>query len=65
MDGLPTPDLDAFLEATAGKADGDSVRLRIESLEGKVEVVTLETDFHYWPTQELGRTAEGWVRREL
>jgi S1-C subfamily serine protease len=65
VDGLPTPDLDAFLSVTAGKADGDSVRLRIESLEGKVRVVTLETDFHYWPTQELWRTGEGWVRREL
>jgi S1-C subfamily serine protease len=65
VDGQPTPDLNAFLEVTASKADGDSVRLRIESLQGKVQVVTLETDFHYWPTQELWRTAEGWVRREL
>ena len=65
VDGQPTPDLDAFLSVTAEKQDGDSVRLRIESLEGKVRVVTLEVDLHYWPTQELRRTAEGWVRQQL
>jgi S1-C subfamily serine protease len=65
VDGLPTPDLDAFLSATAGKKDGESVRLRIEGLEGKVRVVTLEMDLHYWPTQELHRTARGWVREQL
>jgi S1-C subfamily serine protease len=64
VDGLPTPDLDAFLSVTADKEDGESVRLRTESLEGKVRVVTLETDLHYWPTQELRRTAGGWVRRQ-
>lgn len=63
-DGLPTPDLDAFLSVTAGKGDGESVRLRLESLQGKIRVVTLETDLHYWPTQELRRTAEGWVRQQ-
>jgi S1-C subfamily serine protease len=63
-DGLPTPDLDAFLSVTAGKEDGESVRLRVESLEGQVRVVTLETDLHYWPTQELRRTAEGWARQQ-
>jgi S1-C subfamily serine protease len=65
VDGTPTPDLDAFLAATTGKEDGESVRLRIESLGGKIRVLTLETDLHYWPMRELRRTAEGWVRREL
>jgi S1-C subfamily serine protease len=65
VDGLPTPDLDAFLSVTEGKEDGESVRLRIESLEGKVRVVTLEVDLHYLPAQELRRTAEGWVRERL
>jgi S1-C subfamily serine protease len=64
-DGQPTPDLDAFLSVTGGKGDGESVRLRIESLEGKARVVTVETDLHYWPTQELRRTAAGWVRQQL
>jgi S1-C subfamily serine protease len=65
VDGLPTPDLDDFLAVTAGKNDGESVRLRLESLRGKVRVVTLETDLHNWPTQELRRTPEGWVRQEF
>jgi S1-C subfamily serine protease len=65
VDGRPTPDLDAFLSVAVEKEDGESVRLRIESLDGKVRVVTLETDLHYWPTQELRRAAEGWVRQQL
>jgi hypothetical protein len=65
VDGRSTPDLDAFLAVTAEKEDGESVRLRIESLEGKVRVVALQVDLHYWPTQELRRTAEGWVRQQL
>jgi len=65
VDGVPTPDLDAFLSVTAGKEDGESVRLRVESLEGKVEILTLEMDLHYWPSQELRRTAEGWVREQI
>jgi S1-C subfamily serine protease len=65
VDGRPTPDLDAFLSVAAGKADRESVRLRIESLDGTVRVLTLETDLHYWPTEELRLTAGGWVRRQL
>ncbi len=65
VDGRPTADLEAFLGVTAGKKDGESARLRIESLAGKVRVLTLETDLHYWPTEELRKTADGWVRREF
>jgi S1-C subfamily serine protease len=65
VDGRPTADLEAFLGVTAGKKDGESARLRIESLAGKVRVLTLETDLHYWPTEELRKTAAGWVRREF
>jgi hypothetical protein len=65
VDGRPTPDLDAFLSATADKTDLDSVRLRLESLDGTVRVLTLETDLHYWPTEELRLTEGSWVRRPL
>jgi S1-C subfamily serine protease len=65
VDGHPTPDLDAFLDVTGAKKDGESVRLRVESLAGKVRVLTLELDLHYWPTRELRRTEAGWVRQQL
>jgi S1-C subfamily serine protease len=65
VDGQPVADLDAFLAAVAGKADGDSVRLFVADLEGRERVITLELDLAYWPTVELRRAASGdWERRE-
>ena len=64
-DGEPTPDLDSFLAAVAGNANGDAVRLRVINWNSQVEVVTLKLDKRYWPTYELLRTAGGWERRAL
>ena len=63
VDGRPTPDLDAFLRVVSGKGDGDSLRMLLRDLDDKPEVMTLELDLEYWPTQELVLEASGWVRR--
>ena len=65
VDGTPTPDLDHFLAAVRDKADRDSLRLELADLDGRVSVVTLVLDLDYWPTFELIRGEEGWVRRRL
>jgi S1-C subfamily serine protease len=65
VDGQPTPDLDAFIKAVSGRADGSSVRLRTMSWNGSVDVITLKLDMRYWPTYELVRTAQGWTRTML
>ncbi len=65
VDGRPTPDLDAFLAAVADKPNRASVRLKTVDLDDKVELITLRLDLDYFPTYELLRTPEGWVRREL
>jgi S1-C subfamily serine protease len=65
VDGKPTPDLDAFLAAVAGKEDRASLRLKTVTWNDSVEVTTLKLDKHYWPAYELRRTPEGWVRRPL
>jgi pro-apoptotic serine protease NMA111 len=65
VDGTPTPDLDAFIKAVSGRADGSSVRLRTMSWNGSVDVITLKLDMRYWPTYELVRTAQGWTRTTL
>jgi S1-C subfamily serine protease len=65
VDGIPTPDLDAFLAAVKGREDRASVRLRTITWNNAPEVITLKLDKHYWPTYELVRSGTGWDRRAL
>jgi S1-C subfamily serine protease len=64
VDGEPTPDLDAFLAAVAGKPDRTAVLLKTLTWNNAVEVLTLKLDQHYWPTYDLRRTEAGWERSE-
>jgi len=64
VDGKPTPDLDAFLAAVAGKPSRASVRLKTVDLDDKVELITLRLDLEYFPTYELRLTPAGWIRTE-
>jgi S1-C subfamily serine protease len=65
VDGAPTPDLDAFLRAVAGKEDRASLRLEVVDMQGRSRVVTLKLDLHAFPTRELLWGDDGWERREL
>ena len=65
VDGVPTPNLDAFLKVVSGRPDRSSMRLRTITWNNAPEVITLKLDQHYWPTYELSRTDSGWVRRTL
>ncbi|MGH8259060.1 MAG: PDZ domain-containing protein, partial [Steroidobacteraceae bacterium] len=65
VDGTPTPNLDAFLAAVAGRPDRSSVRLKTITWNNAVEVITLKLDKHYWPGYELRKTPEGWIRTPL
>jgi S1-C subfamily serine protease len=65
VDGVPTPNLDAFLAAVTGRPDRASVRLRTITWNNAPEVITLKLDKHYWPAYELRRTEKGWERRSL
>jgi S1-C subfamily serine protease len=65
VDGTPVTDLDSFLAAQPDRADGRAVRLKTISLEGRVSVVTLKPDTHFWPTAEIRRGPNGWDRVEL
>ncbi|MBW1880472.1 MAG: hypothetical protein JRJ84_19120, partial [Deltaproteobacteria bacterium] len=64
VDGTPTPDLDAFMEAVRQHEDRQAVRLKTVSLDGQVRVYTLKLDQHYWPMYTLDRDEDGvWTRR--
>lgn len=65
VDGVPTPDLDAFLDRVAGKQDGDSLRIRTINWNDEVDVLTLRLDKHYWPSYQLIKVDGQWVREEL
>ena len=65
VDDTPTPNLDAFLAAVAGRPDRSSVRLKTVTWNNATEVITLKLDKHYWPGYELRHTPQGWVRTPL
>ncbi|CAM9666126.1 unnamed protein product [Ectocarpus fasciculatus] len=62
VNGIPTPNLDAFLDVVRHIGDKSPARVKTVGLDSKVEVTTLRTDHHYWPTLELRRTGDGWTR---
>jgi hypothetical protein len=66
--GVPTPDLDAFVEAVRSLPDGAPVRVSLVHLETtKPKVLTLKQDLRYWPTTELRLEGpgRGWERRVI
>ncbi|HEV8442442.1 MAG TPA: trypsin-like peptidase domain-containing protein [Steroidobacteraceae bacterium] len=65
VDGVPTPDIDAFLKVVSGRPDRSAIRLRTITWNNAPEVITLKLDRHYWPTYEVRRAGQGWERRDL
>ncbi|MSQ92317.1 MAG: PDZ domain-containing protein, partial [Gammaproteobacteria bacterium] len=65
VDGIPVPDLDAFIRAVSGRPDHSSLRLKTVSWNDAVEIITLRLDRHYWPAYELRRNEAGWQRVPL
>jgi S1-C subfamily serine protease len=65
VDGRPTPNLDAFIDAVHGRGDRTALRLKTVTWNGSVEVITLKLDNAYWPAYELRRTTDGWTRRSI
>jgi len=66
INGVATPDLDALVERLLALPADAPVQLTVEAASGRREVVVVEPDETFFPTQELVRGADGvWVRRPL
>jgi S1-C subfamily serine protease len=65
VDSIPTPNLQAFVDAVASKQDKESVRIKTVTWNGAVEVITLKLDNQYWPAYEIRRTKNGWQRLSI
>lgn len=63
VNGVDTPDLDAFLAVVKAAPPGEPVRLETITRDGEHHVVTVEPDEQFFPTQELVLTERGWERR--
>ncbi|KAH9537158.1 hypothetical protein CY35_16G037600 [Sphagnum magellanicum] len=67
VNGMPTPDLQAFIDVTQELDHCAFVRVKTIHLNGKPRVLTVKQDLHYWPTWELhlDPTMGAWRRRVL
>lgn len=67
LNGVPTPHLDAFVEATRALKEGEYVRISTVSAQSRrPKVVALRLDTHYWKGYQLTRGPGGeWARTEL
>ncbi|GAB7355408.1 hypothetical protein MBLNU459_g5925t1 [Dothideomycetes sp. NU459] len=65
VNGVSTPDLDAFVQETNKIADNTYFRLKIMTFDNQPWVATMKKNEHYFPTQEFIKDPgerEGWRR---
>jgi hypothetical protein len=48
INDVPTPDLDAFIQAIKDLPDNTYVRVRVMSFDGIPGVFSIKTNYHYW-----------------
>jgi len=66
VNGVPTPNLDAFLRVVQALPDGADARLMTVSLHQTQKALTMKMDNVYWPTVEMRRGDDGeWHRTQL
>ena len=62
---VPTPNLQAFIDAVKDIGHRESVRLKTVTWNETAEVITLKLDNQNWPGYEIRRTDDGWRRTDL
>jgi S1-C subfamily serine protease len=64
VDGEAVNDLDDFLTHIKKKKQDEITRLSLISMSGRKSLVTLQPEYHFWPTFEINKSASGWQRIE-
>jgi len=62
VDGQPVSNLDDLLSLVNQKTQDEITRLSLISMSGRKSVVTVQPEYHFWPTFEILRDSEGWQR---
>lgn len=63
VDGIPTPDLDSFLQAVKTTTDPTGTfRVKLADLRGKTYMTTLTTDQTNWPLADVRLVGDEWER---
>ncbi len=65
LEGMPVTGFESFISALKKAKGRESVRMKVLTLNGREQALTLKPDEHYWPTYELVNGAEGWRRSVL
>jgi len=64
--GVPTPNIDTFLEEIQKLSDREYVNIELHKLNGAVEVRSIQNDFHYFGAAQLVRAKDGhWEYEEI
>ena len=65
VDGEPVTSLDEFLAHVGAKAQDEITRLSTVSMSGRRGIVAVQPEYHFWPTFEVRRDADGWRRIDV
>ncbi len=65
INGVPCPDLDAFISATVHLEDGSFARVAVKQLNSRSKEVIVKVDNWYWPLVEMKRRSGLWTRTVL
>ncbi|MGQ7844128.1 trypsin-like peptidase domain-containing protein [Granulosicoccus sp. 3-233] len=64
IDGEPVEDLDDLLAQVTQRQQDQVTRLTVITMSGRKQIVTVQPEYHFWPTFEVRRLEEGWKRIE-
>ena len=65
VNGTTVSNMQEFAEVAAKLKDTGIVRVRARHLNQNPQLITLRLDPRYWPSYQLKRTTDGWVRSNL